>query len=104
MPFFEHSHGVHIHGGNFYDVAGGMNVEQEPLGLAVQVNQQHLALSQDDSRLTEGTSAEDSWPDTFDEQSSGVQGSMRNTAAVRYTPYSECDYSLSVRRLYSWDI
>ncbi|KAF7378263.1 NACHT domain-containing protein [Mycena sanguinolenta] len=29
MAFFEHSHGMQINGGNFYNVAGGMNIQRQ---------------------------------------------------------------------------
>jgi hypothetical protein len=42
MPFFANSCDVQINGGNFYDVAGSVNIEQLFNSLAIQDNQQHF--------------------------------------------------------------
>ncbi|KAJ6467889.1 hypothetical protein C8R45DRAFT_909692 [Mycena sanguinolenta] len=85
MAFFDHSHGMQINGGNFYNVAGSMNVQQQ-LPLAAWGNQEYLPDllgpgSAESSRAHGGGGIPH--PSCH-----GVQRSILAAGSTRYEPYS----------------
>jgi hypothetical protein len=89
MTFFANSRDVQINGGNFYDVAGSVNIEQLFNSLAIQDNQQHfeqqLVGSQDDSLSVLLPSVGQS--STSREPAYGLHRTVRDTEGARYAPY-----------------
>jgi hypothetical protein len=86
MPFFANSNSVQVNGGNFYDIAGNIDIQQQ-LALATSANQQHLSRAHDDSH-PERTSGAERWDGTSHPSSSGVQRIVRDKGGTRHTPYS----------------
>ncbi|KAJ7804868.1 hypothetical protein B0H14DRAFT_1610527 [Mycena olivaceomarginata] len=86
MSFFANSHGVQINGGNFYAIAGSMNIDRQ-LPLAISGNQQHLPRNPDDPHPA-GTSRADDVSGTSYSPPSGAQRSVRNVGGTRYHPYA----------------
>ncbi|KAF8145550.1 hypothetical protein K438DRAFT_1991735 [Mycena galopus ATCC 62051] len=85
MSLFAHNQGFQIHGGNFYNVAGGLNIEC-PLPLPVTGDPAHSAGVQEDWGL-DGTTA----PSPIGIPHSPTSGVHRNTqerSGARHHPYS----------------
>ncbi|KAF8145688.1 hypothetical protein K438DRAFT_1690195, partial [Mycena galopus ATCC 62051] len=85
MSFFAHNHGFQIQGGNFYNVAGGFNIEC-PLSLAITGDPAHSAGVQEDWSLERTTRLNPTGipqPPMF-----GAQRSDRDRSGVRHHPYS----------------
>ncbi|KAF8143585.1 hypothetical protein K438DRAFT_1993721 [Mycena galopus ATCC 62051] len=85
MSFFTNSHDVQINGGNFYAVAGSINIDRQ-LPLAISGNQQHLPRDPDDP-YPAGTSRADDLSGTSYPRASGAQRSLRNVGGTRHHPY-----------------
>ncbi|KAJ7289587.1 hypothetical protein C8J57DRAFT_1278071 [Mycena rebaudengoi] len=87
MSFFNHAHGVNIHGGQFYNL---VNVEPEHL-MAIQVNQQNLVVAPDYPNReppTLGASVGDGLTNISHGPASGVQRTIRSIGGVRQAPYN----------------
>ncbi|KAF7364390.1 NACHT domain-containing protein [Mycena sanguinolenta] len=83
MAFFENSHGMQINGGNFYNIAGGMNVQQQ-LPFAIPENQRCLPHPTHDSRPTEPFRA---YGPGVMASISGVRRSVWEAGSNRHRPY-----------------
>ncbi|KAF7355803.1 NACHT domain-containing protein [Mycena venus] len=82
---FAHSQGFQIHGGNFYNVAGGLSIKCQ-LPLDITSDPAHSARVQGDWSL-DGTTAPN-LVGLLHPPTSGVQKSAQNRSGVRHHPYS----------------
>ncbi|KAF7378246.1 NACHT domain-containing protein [Mycena sanguinolenta] len=85
MAFFEQSHGMQINGGNFYNVAGSMNVQQQ-FPVATLGSQQYLPQLRGPSGT--GTSGAQGSGGIPQPSIHGVQRSIQAAGSTRYQPYN----------------
>ncbi|KAF7378245.1 NACHT domain-containing protein [Mycena sanguinolenta] len=85
MAFFEQSHGMQINGGNFYNVAGSMNIQQQ-FPVATLGSRQYLPpLRGPTGTVTSGAQGSGGIPQA---STHGVQRSIQAAGSTRYQPYN----------------